>query len=187
MRLLIGLIMAAIVSFPAMAQEEGETDGPAKPQCELSANWRVIASELGELPGMTMAINKRDASGKPDCTTTTETADFIVGGPEQALWFTFLSTDYLVMARSTGPVGNVVIQNLNDKSIVLDVVSNDSQADSWGLTYREQKEAATLENCPEFADYKAQGFGGVIAHEMRFDFATKTSLTSGKTTCEPVQ
>ena len=187
MRSLLCLALLASFASPTFAQEEDEGADIVKPQCELSANWRVVATELGDVPGMTMAINKRDTSGKPDCSSTVETPDFTVGGPEQALWFTFLSADYLVMARSTGPVGNVVIQNLSDKSIVVDVVSNDSQADSWGVTYREQKEAATAENCPEFADFTAQGFTAVIAHEMRFDFASKTSLSSGKTTCEPVQ
>ena len=186
-RLLSAFAIATILSGPAMAQEEDGSGDAAQPTCEVSANWRVILTELGDVPGMMMDVNKRDTSGQPDCATKNVKADFTVGGPDQVLWFTALSQDYLVMARSTGPVGSVVIQNLNDKTIILDVVSDDSQADSWGVTYWEHKEAGTAENCPQFAEYKDQGFGAVMAHEMRYDFATRTSLVSGKVNCEPAQ
>jgi hypothetical protein len=186
-RLFAALAFTTILSGHAIAQEEDGSGDAAQPTCEVSANWRVVLTELGDVPGMTMDLNKRDASGQPDCKTKDVKADFTVGGPDQVLWFTFLSNDFLVMARSTGPIGNVVIQNLNDKTIVLDVVSDDSQADSWGVTYWEQKEAGTAETCAQFAEYKEQGFGAVMAHEMRFDFATKTSLVSGKVNCEPAQ
>ena len=179
------IFIAAWLSFPAFAQEE---DGASvEPQCALSTNWRVIATELGDVPGMLMDVNKRDASGQPDCKTKDVKPEFTVGGPDQVLWFTSVSNDFLVMARSTGPIGNVVVQNLNDKTIVLDVVSDDFQADSWGVTFWEQKEAGTAETCKEYAEYREQGFGAVIAHETRYDFATKTSLVSGKKNCEPTQ
>jgi hypothetical protein len=182
---LTAFIAALVFALPALAQEEDTETDIAEPQCELSANWRVVSTELGDAPGMSMDVNKRDASGQPDCKTKDLKPDFTVGGPDQALWFTFLAADYLVMARSTGPVGNVVIQNLVDKSVVVDVTSNNAQADSWGVTYWEQKLAGTAETCPQFADFTAQGFKTIITHEMRYDFVTKTTLTSGKTTCEP--
>jgi hypothetical protein len=187
MRLFPVAFAVVLIAFPAFAQEEDGETGSSDPQCELSTNWRVIGTEIGDDPGMIMDVNKRDASGQPDCKTKDVKPDFTVGGADQALWMTSLSSDYLVMAQSTGPVGNVVIENLTDKSIAVNVTSNDSQADSWGVTYWEQKEAATADNCPEFADFTAQGFAAVIAHEMRYDFATKTILTSGKTSCEAQQ
>ena len=181
----IAVVLLAVLSGSSLAQ--GENGASAAPQCNLSTNWRVIATELGEMPGMLMDVNKRDASGQPDCKTIDVKADFTVGGPDQMLWFTSLSDDFLVMARSTGPTGNVVIQNLNDKTIIVEVVSNDAQADSWGVTYWEQKETGTADTCPQFAEYKEQDFGSVISHEMRYDFTAKTILTSGKTNCEPLQ
>ncbi len=182
-----GCLIATILTFAAHAQEEDSEGVSIEPQCELSANWRVIAKEIGEIPGMTMDVNKRNAGGQPDCKTENVQPDFVAGGPDQALWLTKLTGDYLVMARSTGPVGSVVVQNLTDKTIVVDVPSVDSQADSWGVTYWQQKEAGTADNCPQFAEYKEQGFGAVISHEMRYDFASKAVLTSGQTSCEPLQ
>jgi hypothetical protein len=174
-----GLIFVCL-AFPAFAQEEDASD----PICQVSPNWRVLATELSDTPGMTMDVNKRDASGKPDCKTKDLKPDFTIGGPDQALWFTFLAPDYLIMSRSTGPVSNVVVEKLDDKSIALDVTSNDTQTDSWGVTYWEQKEPATAENCDDFASWTSEGFKVVMTHEMRFDFATKTSLSSGKVMCE---
>jgi hypothetical protein len=183
------LITFAILSIgtSALAQEEDGEEGPGDPVCQLSTNWRVVGNEIGDDPGMIINVNKRDATGQPDCKTKDVTPDFIVGGPDQALWLTSLTSDYLVMTQSTGPIGKIVIQNLTDKTNVVDVVSNDSQADSWGVTYWEQKETAAAENCPQFAEFKAQGFTAVIAHEKRYDFASRTILASGKTSCEPQQ
>lgn len=187
MRIILSLALVMVLAPPAFAQEEDGEGAPLEPQCEVSANWRVVATELGDAPGMVMDVNKRDAAGLPDCKTKDVKPDFTVGGPDQALWLTNLFGDFLVMARSTGPIGRVVVQNLTDRTIAVDAVSDDSQADSWGVTYWEQKEAGTADNCPQLAEYKEQSFGAVIAHEIRYDFATKTSLTSGKTNCEPTQ
>jgi hypothetical protein len=181
------VLTALCLAFPAVAQEEDGEAVSSEPQCEVSANWRVVATEMAEAPGMTMDINKRDAGGQPDCNTKDVKPEFTLGGPAQPLWFTSLSSDYLVMFRAADPVGSLVVQNLTDKAIVLDVESDETNADSWGVTYWELKEPANAGNCPQFADFAAQGYVSSIKHEMRFDFAAKTSLSSGKTKCEPRQ
>jgi hypothetical protein len=179
------IIAAALLALPALAQEEDADVGPAAPQCETSINWRVIATELSDTPGMAMDLNKRDASGQPDCKAKNVKPEFTIGGPAETLWFTALSADYLVLFRSNDPVGSLIIQNLGDKTIAVDALSDDSQADSWGVTYWEQREPATKDNCDQLAEFAAQDFTAVIKHEMRFDYATKTKLASGKTKCEP--
>jgi molecular chaperone DnaK (HSP70) len=184
--LIAGLVLLSL-AYPALAQEEDDAGDMADPQCLVSANWRVFLNELTDEPGMTMDLNKRNSAGQPDCASQNVKPEFTVGGTGKALWFTSLAADYLVMSQTTGSASHVIVQNLNDMSIAVDALSNDSQADSWGVTYWEQKEAATAATCPQLADYTDQGFAATIAHEMRYDFATKTILVSGKTSCEPVQ
>jgi hypothetical protein len=166
---------------------EGVTDGQQDPMCDLNSQWRVVGIETPDMPGMILQLNKRDATGKPDCIAKNVTPDFSIGKPEDALWLTGLAGDHLVLSRSTGPKVDLVIYRLTDQAKVVDVPSYEPDFDSWGVTFWEQKDVATAENCIDYGYFTADGLNGVVAHESRYDFATASVLVSGQTRCEATQ
>jgi hypothetical protein len=166
----------------------GLDTGPQASLCDAGKAWRVVGLETGESPGLILNINKRDAAtGKPDCEDLSGTPDFTIGKPEDALWLSGLAGDHLILSRSTGPRSDIVVHRLTDKTVVLDVRAYEPDFDSWGITFWEQKEAATAENCPDFDYFTADGLNGIIAHESRYEFATGTIAVSGVTRCEATQ
>jgi hypothetical protein len=191
------LTLCAAISRPADAQQAGteaattapgEESGQQGSLCDLNTAWRVVGIENGENPGLVLNINKRDAAtGKPDCEDLSGTPDFTIGKPEDGLWLSGLAGDHLILSRSTGPRSDVVVHRLSDRTVVLDVRSYEPDFDSWGVTFWEQKEPATAENCPDFDYFTADGLSGVIAHEARYEFATGARLVSGVTRCEATQ
>lgn len=189
-----GLILSAtaalsvLAGFAAAQDAEAPEGAPAGAACDMSDEWRVVGVENKDAPGMVIHVNKRDAATKkPDCEETNEPAEFTIGTPQDTLWLTGITGEHLILSRSTGPKSNLVVHRLSDKTVVIDVPAYEPDFDSWGITYWEQKEAATAENCIDFDYFAADGLSGVIAHESRYDFATKQTLVSGKTRCEATQ
>jgi hypothetical protein len=148
---------------------------------------KMIATELGDEPGMLMTVNARDAAGKPDCSTSGETATLTVGGPGEALWFVDLTDDNMVLNRTTGPVGSVAVYNFSQKKLTMEAIATELQTDWWGVTFWKHEGQATAETCADFADNQQNGLGSVVIRETRFEFATGTTLANGRTGCEPVQ
>ncbi|MCU0830982.1 MAG: hypothetical protein MUC58_05620 [Rhizobiaceae bacterium] len=197
---------ALFAAIPLTAHAQTANDAPAAPAdqvppglegvaadtgqdpiCDLNTGWRVIGIETPDMPGMILQMNRRDASGKPDCLTKDVAPDFTIGKPEEALWLTGLAADHLILSRSTGPKIDLVVFRLTDQAKVLDVPAYEPDFDSWGITFWQQKEVATAENCVDYGYFTADGLNGVIAHESRYDFASSTVLTSGQTRCEATQ
>jgi hypothetical protein len=198
------MALLSAIAAPSMAQTATEAPAPDQPApglegltgeepaaqgsiCDLNNGWRVVGVETPDMPGMILNLNKRDAAGKPDCSTTDGTPDFSIGKPEDALWLTGLAGDHMIVSRSTGPKSDLVVFRLTDQAKVLDVPSYEPDFDSWGITFWQQKEAATAENCIDYAYFTADGLNGIIAHESRYDFATGQVLVSGMTRCEATQ
>lgn len=179
MRLLIagGAALVAL-ACPAAAQEFG---------CQTTAGFAVNAIEQTEDVGTSFAVRIVKPGAKPVCPKGTKDADFVVGEAGEPLWLEALASHYLVMTRSTGPQGQIVIYDLATRNNVRDVLGNDVAVDATGATYWEEIDDATPRTCKEFAEYKKDGFGAVIAAETRFDFATGTSKVTGSRRCDPVQ
>jgi hypothetical protein len=153
----------------------------------LVAKWRLTMTELGDEPGMILQLNARDATGKPDCSTSGEPADLTLGGPGEALWFVDLAADHLVMNRASGPVGAIVIHDLAKQAIVVEATATEMQADWWGVTWWEHVGAGVKEQCPDLAEFMNDGLSAALTRETRFDYSSATLKTDGRTGCEPVQ
>jgi hypothetical protein len=176
----------------AEAASEDAAVGQEGHSCDMSANWRVVGVENGETPGMVLHVSRRDtATGLPHCDTSTDVAtkpvDFTLGTPQDTLWLTGVVGDHLIVTRSTGPQTQLLVHRLTDKAIVVDVQAYEPEYDSWGITFWHQRDPATADNCPDYDFFVADGLGGVIAHESRYDFASAAVLQSGLTRCEATQ
>ncbi|NJR13226.1 MAG: hypothetical protein HC779_01600 [Phyllobacteriaceae bacterium] len=178
---------------PDAATAEPENSQPdAGYSCDMSDAWRVVGVENGEVPGMVLHVSRRDPASKlPHCDTSgdvaTRTPDFTIGTPQDTLWLTGVTGDHLIVTRSTGPQTRLLVHRLTDKAVVLDVQAYEPDYDSWGITFWHQREPATADNCLDYDFFVADGLGGVIAHESRYDFATASVLESGLTRCEATQ
>lgn len=163
---------------PASAQVAG---------CDSVERYHVSAIERSDDLGTMFAVKVRKPGDTSPCDITETTADFIVGTVGDPLWLEALTPRYLVMSRSSGPQGDVAIFDLEGRSYVVDSPGADIAVDAAGVTFWEMLEPATPENCPQLAEYEAEGFGAVLAVETRLDFATGQVGPTGPTRCDPTQ
>lgn len=168
-------LLTTFAAAPALAQA---------PVCHDGDRFRVAALEYADNAGTRFAVTPVD-SGEP-CAFD-ESADFVIGSEGDPLWFGALRDPYLVLTRSTGPQGDVVVYDLAAKAKLLDVPADAFADDDAGVTFWERTEAGTERNCPRFAEYQANGLGAVIAVETRFDFASRQSTPTGNRRCDATQ
>ncbi len=155
--------------------------------CHKAGKYSVLEMESEDSDGTQFAVKESDTSQPAPCPESDADADFVVGGDEEALWYAGLTPRYLVMTRSTGPEGDVVIFDLDQRRVALEAHADDVAVDDEGATYWERVADGTPENCPQFADYKANDFGAKIVAETRFAFSDATSSRTGEKRCDPVQ
>lgn len=174
----LGLPLLACLAAPAWAQA---------PTCHSVAGYNVLEVENTEGIGTRFAVKARAKGAGAACKFTEAKADFVVGSEEDPFHFEALTDHYLIMRRSFGPQGQLVIYDLKGRDIVLDALSDEVTVDKTGATYWERVDEGTKANCPQFDEYKADGFGADIAVETRFDFKTAKATASKKQRCDPSQ
>lgn len=178
----LGAFAAMTAASPAFAQE-------ATPDCYQSGPYFVIAQQRSEDVGTDFIIKTLSKNAKaPECVFSASDGDAQLKDPSDALWFTGLAGRYLVMTRSTGPDGDVVIYDMKRNRNVVDVPADDevTVADSK-ITYWQRTGEATAATCPGFAENTANGLGSVIAEEMDFAVTTGTSAPTGQSRCSSTQ
>jgi hypothetical protein len=169
----------SLVTAPALAQEA---------QCFQNDQFLVISQERTDEVGADFLI-RSPAKGKIKCVFEQHDGDVLLGAPDDPLHFAQLLGHYLVLTRSTGPDGDLVIYDLEDPDApVLDVPADDEiSATETELTFWERTVAGTAENCSDFAQYEEWGMGAVIAEEQVFNAADGSVTATGEKRCSATQ
>lgn len=166
--------LAAFFAVPASASAV---------ECHKNKEFVVAVQEYEEFPGSRFAI--LPAGSK--CAFDKHKALFTIGSEEDPLWFEELIDHYLVLSRSTGPQGDLVVYNLARKVSVLDVPSDVFEVYDDGIFYWERISEGTPQNCPQFAEYERNGLDAAIVENKRFNFSSATVETFGEKRCDATQ
>lgn len=160
----------------------------AEVECHSNQFFHVAVKPFDDEPGAQFAITALKEKTAPEtCAFEAAKADFVLGERGDALWFHGQAGKYLILQRSTGPQGNLVVYDLTTRKPVLDVPADDFAVDGNGLGYWERSGQATAKNCPSFKENEANGLGSVISVHKIFDLSSQTISKSGEKRCDAVQ
>lgn len=177
------LLLAAALAFlvtPAMAQDE---------QCVQNEQYLVIAQERLDEVGADFII-RPPAKGKIACVYEQRDGDRLIGDPGDPLHYEGLVGQYLVLTRSTGPQGDLVVYDLTTDLFtpLIDARAEDEiTITDANITYWQRLILGTAVNCPEYAVNTGYGLGSMIYEERVFDLATVTVAATGRTRCSSTQ
>ena len=178
--MIAGITTLALLASPALAQEA---------QCFQSDQFLVIAQERLDEVGADFII-RAPAKGKIACAFEQRDGDGLIGGPDDPLHYEALVGQYLVLTRSTGPQGDLVVYDLaTDRyAPLLDVRAEDAiTVTEDSITYWQQAIRGTAVNCPSFDENTGYGLGSMIYEERVLDLATLTLTATGNTHCSSTQ
>jgi hypothetical protein len=178
--ILLSATLLALGTAPTLAQEA---------ECYQNETYLVIEQARVDEVGSDFLVRPA-ATGKIACTFAPEADDIRIGAIGDPLHFAGLAGSYLVLERSTGPDGDVVIYDLEAGATepVIDVQADSTlEISDERVVYWERVEPGTAENCPSFAENSSYFFGSVIAAETVFDVATGTATRTGETHCSSTQ
>lgn len=174
------LLLSAFVWSGASASPI-DADSP----CYSSDRYSVAVLENDDAPGARFAISA--ASGDGTCRFDESGPMQIIGNGEEPLWFSDIQGKFLILSRSTGPQGDLVVYDLESGVKVLDVPSDDFEAYEGGVTFWQRTVDATEKNCPNYAEFEADGLGAMIVERAHYDFASGTIERADEERCDPVQ
>lgn len=172
-------IMLGVSVGPAMAQAE----------CYQSDQFLVIAQERLDEVGTDFII-RPPARGKIACLYEIADKDVVLSNPGDPLHFEQLVGQYLVLTRSTGPQGDLVVYDLAADiwTPLLDVRAEDDITVSEStITYWQQLIRGTATNCPSFGENTGMGLGSMIYEERVLDLERVTVSATGETRCSATQ
>lgn len=159
-----------------------------EPQCHANERYHVAAKPLPDDAGNTFAVTRLAKSAAPStCAFNAAKADLVIGKAGDPLWYDQLAGDILILTRSTGPQGDLVIYDLKTGQTALDVPSDEYEVKGSTLTFWQRAGRATAKNCPGFAENQANGLGSMTAVEKTFDLKSKAVTATGASKCIAVQ
>jgi hypothetical protein len=161
----------------------------AEPQCHTSDAYHVVEQAFDEEPGARFAVTKLAGGAAPsDCVFDEKAADYVIGGEGDPLWFGELSGSTLVLTRSTGPQGNLVVYDLGSGEAILDAPADEYELKGKTLSYWERTTIkATAKTCPSFAENEANGMGSAIVALKTLNVETGTIKKAGERKCAATQ
>ena len=171
--------LLALSATPAFAQAE----------CYQNDQFLVIAQERLNEVGTDFII-RPPARGKIACLYEINDGDVVLSNPGDALHFEQLVGKYLVLTRSTGPQGDLVVYDLTTDlyTPLLDARAlDDMTVTEDSITYWQQLIGGTAVNCPSFAENTGYGLGSMIYEERVLDLASVTVKATGETQCASTQ
>lgn len=177
--LALAAAMLGLSVIPAFAQAE----------CYQSDQFLVIAQQRLDEVGTDFII-RPPAKGKIGCLYEIADDDVVLSNPGDPLHFLQLAGQYLILTRSTGPQGDLVIYDLEDEWLMplLDVRAEDEiTVSGQSVTYWQQLIGGKPVNCPSFAENTAMGLGSMIYEERVLDLETLTVAATGETRCSTTQ
>ncbi|MGV3552533.1 hypothetical protein [Rhizobium sp.] len=137
--------------------------------------------------GNRFAVTRLKGAEQPACRFDEAKANFVIGQRGDALWFDELADGSLILTRSTGPQGDLVIYDLKTGKAELDVPSDEYERKGNVVSFWQRTEAATAANCPDFAENETNGMGSVTAVLKTFDLNSKAVTDTGESKCIAVQ
>jgi len=176
-------LVAAFACFatPALAQDA---------QCFQNDKFLVIGQAYTDEVGSRFLVRAPEY-GKIICDFRERQGDMLIGSPGDPLHYAGLAGRYLVLTRSTGPDGNVVIydlENLDPMTPYIDIAADDQlTVDDRRVVYWARQEQGTAENCPQFAEAQSVGMDTVIANEVVLDTQTGDVAATGMSRCSMTQ
>jgi hypothetical protein len=158
-------------------------------ECHANNRYHIaIEAHADDAPGARFAVTDLGRQKAPKaCVFDKAKADFIIGDATEPLWFGQLAGKLLVLTRSTGQQGDLVVYDLTNRKKVLDVPSDEYVVGDSRLVFWQRLGQATAGNCPAFAENQKNGLGSVIAAEETLDLATLVVGKTGKSRCDAVQ
>lgn len=160
----------------------------AEVECHSNKSFRVAVKPFDDEPGSQFAITAVGKKAMPKkCSFTMAKADFVLGKRGDALWFHSQAGKYLILQRSTGPQGDLVVYDLSTRKPVLDVPADDFAVEGNALGYWERSGDATAKNCPAFKENEANGLSSVISVHKSFDLTSQAISETGESRCDTVQ
>ena len=178
MWILVSMLLGLSV-VPAMAEAE----------CYQNEHYLVIGQQRVDELGTDFII-RQPVRGKINCLYEIADDDRILSKTDDWVYFVGLAGHYLVLNRSSGPDGDLVIYDLDGDLSTPEIdVRADDEIDVRGdeVTYWKRTEPGNTENCQEFAQYSSFDFGAVIAEETVFNAATGQTRSTGKKHCSQTQ
>ncbi|MBX9455745.1 MAG: hypothetical protein KL863_06785 [Rhizobium sp.] len=157
------------------------------PQCHSNEAFHVVALPYPDDAGNRFAVSRQTGEAPADCVFDEAKADVVIGQAGDPLWFGDLSGSSLVLSRSTGPQGDLVVYDLDSGKAVLDVPSDEYELKGGRLFFWQRVAQATPETCASFAENEANGLGSVIAVLKTLDLKTKAISETGESKCVAVQ
>mgnify|MGYP001569225406 CR=1 FL=1 len=178
MRLAALSLGLSLLALPVAAQDI---------ECHSSDVFRIAVKPHAEEPGVQIAVNTAKTSDATSCAFDTATADRVIGEAGDPLWFHTLAGNILVLTRSTGPQGDVVVHDLAKGTVLLNAPSDAFDVSHGKLVFWERSGEANAGNCPDYAEHQANAMGSVIAVEKTLLFADGTVTASGASRCDATQ
>lgn len=172
-------MLLGLSAVPAMAEAE----------CYQNEHYLVIGQQRVDELGTDFII-RQPAKGKINCLYEIADDDRVLSKTDDWVYYVGLARQYLVLNRSSGPDGDLVIYDLDGdlSAPAIDVRADDEiDVDGNTVTYWERTEPGNTENCPEFAQYSSFGLGAVIAEQMVFDTTTGQARRTGQQHCSQTQ
>lgn len=159
----------------------------AEPQCHSNDRYHIVMQPYADDAGNQFAVTKLKDAAPSACIFDAAKADLVIGKVGDPLWYAELSGDSLILSRSTGPQGDLVVYDLTSGKPVLDVPADEYELTGAKLSFWERVGQATAETCPSLAQNEANGLGSVIATRKTFDLATQAVTETGESKCVAVQ
>jgi len=148
-RLAAAALGTCFFAAPVLAQEI---------ECHNNKDYLVVSKTYSGDAGAQFAITALNGKPKPaKCAFDAKKADFVIGKPGDPLWFSAQTGSLLILTRSTGPQGDMVVYDLKTRKSVLDVPSDDYAAEGGKLVFWQRTAAATKKNCPSFTENEKNG------------------------------
>ncbi len=173
------LLAAASLTAPATASSA---------KCHANKYFAVAEKEYDEGAGAQFAVRAlTDPKTAKNCRFTPSKKDFVIGRPGDPLWFGALDGKWLILTRSTGPQGDLVVYDLASRKAVLDVPSDSYEVKKGELSFWQRTGEATAATCPEFAEHQANGLGSAITQLKVLDLHSGKLTDKGQQRCEATQ
>lgn len=156
--------------------------------CPRNSRYVVVPEPHADGPGERFAIYRIGKTREfTPCRFDAGRATTVIGEAGDPLWFSALHDHMLVLTRSTGPDGDLVVYDLDNGRKILDVPANRYETTATAVTFWERVGTADAKSCPEFAEHQKNGLGSALTAEKRLSMSDATVTATGRTACEATQ
>ena len=182
------LTTLAIMAAAALCGLTGAVQAGPTATCYINDGYGISAVPDGLEANDIISVQRKSSPQQAVmCPLPADEADLVLGEGDFGLHYVDLVADHLVLERSTGPVGDVVVVDLRSGKTILEAPAASYQYTSDdGIHYSERREDGTAETCDSFEELTALGLGTAIAYDMVLNLETGKTTETGTVSCEGV-